>query len=72
MAHYIFAIEGNISLKVHSMYFISKSQLYWTKISDVLTSSSAILKLYHMCGYVGLRGGVRGRGGQTVCRKRGT
>jgi hypothetical protein len=26
-------------------------------------SSSASFKLYHMCGYVGLRGGIRGRGG---------
>ncbi len=36
--------------------------LYWTKkISDVPMSSSASLKLYHMCGYGGwLGGGIRG------------
>ncbi len=30
---------------------------------NVLMLSSANLKLFHMCGHMGLRGGIRGRGG---------
>ncbi len=39
-------------------------KLYRTKkISNVPKAFSANLKLYHMCGYVGLRDEIRGRGG---------
>ncbi len=36
-------------------------------------SSSVTSKLYHMCKYVGLRGGIGGKGvGATACGKQGS